>query len=130
MNKIKLRVWHKKNTVGLTLGQMRNDLVIQQWIGKQDKNGVDIYEGDILRFDPDIYKILSIIGIEKNLGHVWINDLTDGVYISFNSPYSENMESWSDFIIQYYPDNNQPVVLTYEVVGNIFENSELFNEED
>jgi uncharacterized phage protein (TIGR01671 family) len=107
-----------------TLGCKDDDWQIQQYTGLTDKNNKEIYEGDILRFDPDIRDLIGGNCIYSNLGHVWIYSLADGVTISYNHPYSEMSDSWSDIVARGIGENHP---LSYEVVGNIYENPELLN---
>jgi len=133
MREFKFRVWHKKES--RYLGRISflewieseedldmKDVVVHQFTDLKDKNGKEIYEGDILKFDPDIRDLMGYNFIYSNLGHVWIYSLADGVTISYNHPYSEMSDSWS-YIVARGIDENRP--LSYEVVGNIFENPEL-----
>lgn len=107
-----------------TIGCKDDDWMIQQYTGLTDKNNKEIYEGDILRFDPDIRDLIGGNCIYSNLGHVWIYSLADGVTISYNHPYSEMSDSWSDIVARGIGENHP---LSYEVVGNIMENPELLN---
>jgi hypothetical protein len=66
--------------------------------------------------------------IHKNLGHVWINNIIDGVVISYNHPYSEMSDMLSSIIGEYYKYNDRSKALSYEVVGNVFENPRYFDE--
>jgi uncharacterized phage protein (TIGR01671 family) len=101
-----------------------DNFIVQQYTGLKDENGKEIYEGDILRFDPDIRDLMGSKCIYSNLGHVWIYSLADGVTISYNHPYSEMSDSWSDIVARGIGENRP---LSYEVAGNIMENPELLN---
>lgn len=125
---IKFRVWdkirkeftedgrYKNEFVGIALGFYsdvcisKDDLVIQQYTELKDKNGTEIYEGDILHFyennEIDNFITNKYIICKYTLDNAWfsfvenINDVYDGYY-------------WMEI------DNK------CEVVGNIFQNPEL-----
>lgn len=146
MREIKFRVWDKKNSQFLKYLDDKiifdlwdwtdfmstclifpvYDYIIQQYTGLTDKNNKEIYEGDILRFDPDIRDLIGGNCIYSNLGHVWIYSLADGITISYNHPYSEMSDSWSDIVDRGIGEDRP---LSYEVVGNIMENPELMQHE-
>jgi len=119
MREIKFRAWHKINKefynwgIGSIdnnggLGTFPSDLIYlehQQYTGLLDKNGVEIYEGDIIQgqnsshiiyYDVNECRFIGIFNIENNL-------LRDGCHISKN---------WIE-------------VFDKKVIGNIYENTEL-----
>jgi len=88
------------NEYGATFSPKR--FVLMQFTGLTDKNGKEIYEGDILQLQADgihntkLYKII----FNEKLGHFREESIE-------NEPYQENI----------YP--------TRTIIGNIYENPEL-----
>ena len=112
MREIKFRAWLKKQklmryNVSIHAGQIftghcwipfDNNVELMQYVGLKDKNGVKIFEGDIVRCDDEICTI------------VW-----DEPYVLYAVSSKENgNDSLGDF---------EPKDL--EVIGNIYENKEL-----
>lgn len=123
MRKIKFRAWNKNfeemsvvadldfwaNDVWIidpdvkNLNQMdRSEVVLMQWTGLTDNNGVEVYEGDIVRVT--YYDLThGIIGVVRfDNGSFYID--CDGL----------SLYTWFDYEV--------------EVLGNIFENKELLKE--
>lgn len=122
MREIKFRAWHKeKKIMGNVLGidilhkeiffsnedvdcyehvDFKN-IELMQYIGLKDKNGKEIYEGDILfeSFGEKYYKVVFENG-------------------SFRAEFEGDFEEYSFDLIDV-------VAQGYEVVGNIYQNPEL-----
>lgn len=107
MREFKFRAWNKDskmmtdifgledNTSGVT------SLKVMQWTGLTDINGVEIFEGDIVRFES------AFNNFEKKIGTV--------KYCNKEASYG----------IYYGDVDSINSGVTIEVVGNIFENKEL-----
>lgn len=81
---------------------------VGQYTGLKDKNGKEIYEGDIIKYGKNIFLIV----------------------------YSENIASFTvdfkrtDKKVNCYPNVNKGTMLSAEVIGNIYENSEMLESEE
>lgn len=83
------------------------DLILMQFTGLKDKNGKEIYEGDILNITQD-----SIIGVVE-----WNNDLS---LFELNCVVDHN-----DCTTTIYSKQENGFNINREIIGNIYENPEL-----
>jgi len=94
--------------------EVGDDIILQQFTGLKDKNGKEIYDGDIITFteiDED-----SCMGKEDTYtGKVeWIDEISQWRFI-----YPSGQRTELHFIIQL------PTIKSCEVIGNIYQNKDL-----
>ena len=108
MREIKFRAWDKmlkrwcRPQLTIRIDGNRdgmNEYVLMQYTGLKDKNGVEIYEGDIVNVHSYTVTGLGKVGFNKG----------SFVFNKFEYPTSQVLHSFSEI----------------EVIGNIYENPEL-----
>jgi len=135
MREIKFRAWSKTgNKLGspinyLTvdgatrlLNSMRyaeesgEEIILMQYTGLKDKNGKEIYEGDILQF-TEIDEDSAFGAEETNIVEVkWIDEIAQ-----YRAVFQSGRRTELHFVIQL------PTVISCEIIGNIYENPNLLS---
>ncbi len=87
-----------------------NQFVLMQYTGLRDKNGVEIYEGDIANI---------------TLGLVEKGGYTERGVMEFNIPSAQFSFLCRDSLFE--EPQERPDAFKVEVIGNIYENPELLN---
>lgn len=129
MRKIKFRAWDKENKFMFEifdstthkdwfLPSWKERYEVMQYTGLKDKNGKEIYEGDIVRyqFDNDDCPFPNK-HTEKIIGRIFFSEHR----ASFSVTAGKNCSSMLNNDLFNYARNGNRV----EVIGNIYENPEL-----
>jgi uncharacterized phage protein (TIGR01671 family) len=97
----------------------QDDFEIMQYTGLKDKNGTDIYEGDVVNFE---YEYPGTVNgepreVRKRLGKI--------VWQKFRATWAIKLSAYANNDLYKYVQG-----YGVEVIGNIYENPELLESED
>lgn len=136
MREIKFRAWDKENNKMFHYGSNEgffahaecHDWPVMQYTGLKDKNGKEIYEGDIVKSKMDAGKYVYEFD-DDVIGFIEWRDVYAGLALNtklglynlrFLSPWPHEWDCKCN--LKHFNH-------TVEVIGNIYENPELINKE-
>lgn len=114
-------------------GVASNGLEIMQFTGLKDKNGKEIYEGDILRYNYHIQYEKEWKGSRENKDFIGVVEYHNKI---LKIGYESDETLFVGFILCGCKGTDEeyftpiPQLEDIEVIGNIYENKELLEKED
>ena len=88
-----------------------SNFILMQSTGLKDKNGKEIYEGDIVKYKAGCNTFTEEVAYDKNFGGFGVRDAN------------------ADIIFTFWELTEDIDLISLEVVGNIYENPELLEGE-
>lgn len=113
--------------IGSSRNKKNDDVVVQFWTGLVDKNGIDIYNGDIIKLNrTDSFS-------KFNIGEIFYWDECAKFSLkSIRKIQKQDQQFYEELGIGVFDDLSIIIDLDYwknrEVIGNVFENPELLEE--
>lgn len=105
-----IQVVYIEESNGLDSCRNSDEVELMQFTGFKDKNGKEVFEGDIIKDSEDF---IAQVVYDKEYAGFGLNyqpfDLTDGLSVTFEELKNEYQN-------------------TFEIIGNIYENPELLGE--
>jgi len=134
MREIKFRAWDGRSFTYFSLHQLMEKITVclksvQQFTGLKDKNGVEIYEGDIImenvHYFVDCFKDASILGTDKNGNRTYTRIEKKPMHIFLDAKKGWNLRSDTYNYKSSFWVKDDVFFNKIEVIGNIYENPEL-----